>query len=262
MTMTFVLNGSTSDFTISHNSVMLMPGRKYEAALLSLDVYNSIPNVTVGKNNIFKYSVDNGVNWKIIAFKTGAYELQEINKEIKRQMKSNDNNDAAITIVANVSRLTSIINIASEDYKIDFSVPNSIGSILGFGATSGSASSGAQIIGYGYTESPNIVDIMAVNSIMVNIDIIMGSYVNGFPSPTIYSFYPNVSPGYKIFERPNPSLIYYPLSRDDISRMRVWLTDQHGNLVDFRGERITIRICVREAKSGIIDTLKRIFIRS
>ena len=253
MTMTFVLNGSTSDFTISHNSVMLMPGRKYEAALLSLDVYNSIPNVTVGKNNIFKYSVDNGVNWKINAFKTGAYELQEINKEIKRQMKSNDDNDAAITIVANVSRLTSIINIASENYKIDFNVPNSIGPILGFGA---------QIIGYGYTESPNIVDIMAVNSIMVNIDIVMGSYVNGFPSPTIYSFYPNVSPGYKIVERPNPSLIYYPLSRDDISRMRVWLTDQHGNLIDFRGERITIRICVREAKSGIIDTLKRIFIRS
>src|SRR5580692_760055 len=261
MTMTFVLNGSTSDFTISHNSVMLMPGRKYEAALLSLDVYNSIPNVTVGKNNIFKYSVDNGVNWKIIAFKTGAYELQEINKEIKRQMKSNDDNDAAITIVANVSRLTSIINIASENYKIDFSVPNSIGSILGF-VTSGPASSGAQIIGYGYTESPNIVDIMAVNSIMVNIDIIMGSYVNGYPSPTIYSFYPNVSPGYKIVERPNPSLIYYPLSRDDISRMRVWLTDQHGNLIDFRGERITIRICVREAKNGIIDALKRIFTSS
>jgi hypothetical protein len=252
--MTFVLNGRTSDFTTSHNSVTLMPHKKYEAALLSLDVYNSIPNITVGKNNIFKYSVDNGVNWKTIAFETGAYELEEINKEIKRQMKSNNDNDTAITIVGNVSRLTSIINIESEDYKIDFNVANSIGSVLGFG--------GAQIIGYGYTESPNIVDIMVVNSIMVNIDIIMGSYVNGFPSPTIYSFYPNVKPGYKIVERPNPSLIYYPLSRDDISRMRVWLTDQHGNLIDFRGERITIRICVREAKSGIIDSLRKNFTRS
>lgn len=247
--MTFVLNGRTSDFTTSHNSVMLMPDIKYEAALLSLDVYNSIPNIREGKNNVFTYSVDNGVNWKTIILKAGAYELKEINKEIKRQMKSNGDNDAAITIVANISRLTSMISIENEDYIIDFSVPNSVGSVLGFET---------QIIDYGYTESPNIVDIIAVNSIMVNIDIIEGSHVNGFPSPTIYSFYPNVSPGYKIVERPNPSLIYYPLSSHDISRMRVWLTDQDGNLIDFRGERITIRICVRESKSSIVDVLKEL----
>ena len=88
----------------------------------------------------------------------------------------------------------------------------------------------------------------------------MGSYFNGSPSPTIYSFYPNVSPGYKIVERPNPSLIYYPVSRHDISRMRVWLTDQNGNLVDTRGETITIRIYVREVKSRSIerDILKEV----
>jgi hypothetical protein len=90
---------------------------------------------------------------------------------------------------------------------------------------------------------------MQVNSILVNIDIIMGSYVNGSPSPAMYSFYPNVAPGYKIVERPNPSLIYYPLSRHDISRMRVWLTDQNGNLVDLRGETVTIKIYLREVKN-------------
>ena len=103
-------------------------------------------------------------------------------------------------------------------------------------------------------ESSSIVDIMPVNSILVNIDIIMGSYVNGISSPTIYSFYPNVPPGYKIVERPNPALIYYPvLSMHDISRMRVWLTDQNGNLIDLRGETITIRIYIREVKSRSIE---------
>jgi hypothetical protein len=85
----------------------------------------------------------------------------------------------------------------------------------------------------------------------------MGSYVNGSQSPTLYSFYPNVSPGYKIVERPNPSLIYYPLSRHDISRMRVWLTDQNNNLIDLRGETITIRIHVREIKPDH-DILKEV----
>ena len=150
----------------------------------------------------------------------------------------------AIDITANVSRLTSIVSIQNPSYRVNFGVMNSIGSVLGFGAVQ---------IGPGYNESQNIVDIMQVNSILVNIDIIMGSYVSGLPSPTLYSFYPNVVPGYKIVERPNP-LIYYPVSRNDISRMRVWLTDQKGNLIDLRGETITLRICIREVKLRSVQT--------
>ena len=48
---TFILNGNTSDLTRCHNSVNLDPNTKYEAALLSLDTYNSIPNITAGINN-------------------------------------------------------------------------------------------------------------------------------------------------------------------------------------------------------------------
>ena len=241
---TFILTGNTSDFTTCHNSIILDPAIKYEAALLSLDTYNSIPNITEEKNNVFKYSTDSGQTWKIIAFNTGAYELAAINNELKRQLIANGDSDSAITITADVSRLTSIVNIENIGYMIDFGVKNSVGSVLGFGA---------EVIRYGYNESPNIVDIMQVNSIIVNIDIIMGSYVNRSPSPAIYSFYPNVAPGYKIVERPNPSLIYYPVTKHDISRMRVWLTDQNGNLVDLRGETITIRICIREVKSRSIE---------
>ena len=241
---TFILSGNKSDFTTCHNSFALDSNKSYEAALLSLDTYNSIPNITI-KNNIFLYSADNGKNWKTIALDTGAYELAAIDNEIKRQLIANGDSDSAISITANVSRLTSIVNIKNPFYKVDFGVENSIGSLLGFGAV---------IISNGYNESSNIVNIMQVNSILVNIDIIMGSYVNGSPSPAIYSFYPNVAPGYKIVERPNPSLIYYPVSRHDISRMRVWLTDQNGNLVDLRGEMVTIRIYIREVKSRIIES--------
>jgi hypothetical protein len=244
--VSFILSGNTSDFITCHDSVILDPNKKYEAALLSLDTYNSIPNITV--NNIFKYSIDDGVSWKTITLNTGAYELQAINNEIKRQIIANGDDENAFNITANISRLTSIVNIENPTYKIDFNIENSIGPMLGFTKV---------IIGHGYNESSNIVNIMQVNSILVNIDIIMGSYVNGSQSPTLYSFYPNVSPGYKIVERPNPSLIYYPLSRYDISRMRVWLTDQNGDLIDLRGETITIRIHVREIKAEY-DILKEI----
>ena len=79
---TFVLSRNTSDFTTCHNSVSLDQNKNYEAALLSLDTYNSIPNITI-ENNIFLYLVDNGKTWKTITFHTGAYELTAINNEIK-----------------------------------------------------------------------------------------------------------------------------------------------------------------------------------
>src|SRR2546426_9263846 len=87
---------------------------------------------------------------------------------------------------------------------------------------------------------------MKINSILVNIDIITGSYVSNSQFPVIYSFFPNVSPGRKIVERPNPSLIYYPVNRLDIHYIRLWLTDQDNKPVDIRGERITVRIIIRE----------------
>jgi hypothetical protein len=237
---TFILSSNTSDFTTCHNSLILDQNKNYEVALLSLDTYNSIPNIIAKKNNNFSYSTDNGETWKVITLNTGAYELEAINNEIKRQLIANRDSDSAITITPNVSRLTSIVTIENPSYQVNFGQQHSIGSVLGFGE---------EVISLGYNESPSIVNIMQVNSILVNIDIIMGSYVNGSPSPAMYSFYPNVAPGYKIVERPNPSLIYYPLSRHDISRMRVWLTDQNGNLVDLRGETVTIKIYLREVKN-------------
>src|SRR5271165_4741824 len=239
MSTSFILTGNSSNFTTCFNSIILDPAKQFEAALLSLDTYNSIPNIIEGTNNVFKYS--NEEAWKTITLSTGAF-------------FANDDSDSAIDITADVSTLRSIVSIDNPNYKVDFGVFNSIGSVLGFERIADRCGDIDPVIGHGYNVSPKIVDIIQVNSILVNIDIIMGSYVNGSSSPAIYSFYPNVAPGYMIVERPNPSLIYYPVSKPDISRMRVWLTDQKGNLVDFRGETITVRLHIREVKSRSVES--------
>jgi len=94
---------------------------------------------------------------------------------------------------------------------------------------------------------------MTINSILLNIDLILGSYVtyvNVSPLPLINSFYPNVSPGYnlsnKIVQIPNPKLVFYLVTRNEINRMRVWLTDQDNKPVDLRGATLTVKIMVRE----------------
>jgi len=252
------MSGRSSDFTTYYTpSIRLDPTKRYEAALLSLDMYNSIPNIT-DENNEFRYTSDKGKNWKTIKLDIGSYELSAINDEMQLQMRKNDDYNVAdgsyyINISANLSKLKSVINISNDDYAIDF-VPNqkSIGSVLGF--------PGGVLSGIGQYDSPYIVDIIKINSLLVNIDIIMGSFVNGVTSPTIYSFFPNVPSGYKLIQTPMPTLIYYPVSRTEIDSMRCWITDQNGKPVDLRGETITIRLAIKEVpsmKNEIINAVKQ-----
>ena len=90
-----------------------------------------------------------------------------------------------IEISANTNTLKSEM-IIKNNCEVDFRRYNSINSLLGFDS---------KLYTSGFNESENMVNI---NSILVNIDIISGSYVNDSTQPTIYSFFLNVSPGYKI----------------------------------------------------------------
>ena len=239
MVHTFILTGTKSDFTTKYSpTIHLDPLKKYEFSLMSVDLLNSIPDVTP-KNSIFKYSVDDGNSWKTIELATGAYELAAINLELQRLLTERGDFDNTFAITPNISKLTSIIEISKPLFKIDFGVPNSIGTVLGFVN---------EVISQGYNESPKIVNIIQINSILVNTDIISGSYVNGNQFSTMYSFYPNVAPGFKVVERPIPSLTFFPLSRSNIESIRIFLTDQDLNPIDLRGETITVRLSMREIK--------------
>ena len=87
-----------------------------------------------------------------------------------------------------------------------------------------------------------MVNILTINSILVDIDIISGSYVNGSTQSTIYSFFPIVSPGNKIIENPH-NLLYVPIASDTIHSITVWLTDQKGNELNLREENLSMRLC-------------------
>ena len=86
---------------------------------------------------------------------------------------------------------------------------------------------------------------MNITSLRVPSDIIGASYSNGTTGNVIYSFFPNVGPGYKIIEVPT-NLIYLPITLHTISSMETKLTDQNGNLINLRGEELSIRFHLRE----------------
>ena len=125
-------------------------------------------------------------------------------------------------------------------FRIDFTQPSSIRSILGFDS---------RIVGGNekYFPGDHIVNILTVNTVFINCDLINNSYNNGVLAPVIYSFFPNVAPGYKIVRNvENP--IYLPVNKTQINNITVWLTDQSNNPLNFRGETITIRFHLRRIK--------------
>lgn len=66
--------------------------------------------------------------------------------------------------------------------------------------------------------------------------------INVTPSTALYSFHPDVPPGYKICERPS-QLVYLPINNHEaISNITCYFTDQHSDPIDFCGEEITIQL--------------------
>ena len=191
------------------------------------------------------YSPDNGNSWVKIKIPEGSYEIDDINNTIQQEMKKRGHHDSInedyyINISANSNTLKSIL-ILEKDYQVDFNHQNSLAKVLGF--------TGAKYTG-GFHESENVVNILSINSInsiLVDIDIISGSYVNGTTKNTIYSFFPKVSPGYKIIESP-VNLVYLPITLDITDSLNVLITDQDDHLLNLRNEKLTIRFHIREAR--------------
>src|SRR5271163_2999246 len=191
-TLQFTSKNGITDFTTYYaEPIVLHNKNKYEAALIELSTFNSIPNIKKNVNNIFHYSTDNGVVWKEIVFNVGSYKLGDIINEIERQMVTNGDYNMTdssfhIVIEPNLAELKSVVTILHDTYQVSFGEKYSIGKLLGF--PNG-------ILKKGRNVSLKPVDINPVISISVNTDLVNGRYLNGLKSSTIHSFTPPVGPG-------------------------------------------------------------------
>ena len=176
------------------------------------------------------YSGTVRTTWLIVTIPIGCYEIRAINKEIIRQIPNK-----AITVKPNKNTLQSILTIA-DHYIVDFTIQNCLASVLGFDK---------RVYRAGVHVSQHIVNILRINSILVNCNIITGSYLNGKQVPVIANFFPNVRPGDKIVYSP-VNVIYVPVTVDVISRLTSWLTDQTHTALNLREEQLTIRLHLRE----------------
>ena len=202
-------------------TIQLDKNKDYEIALINLETYYSFPNIQ-NSNNCFPYTLDANALWYNNIIPEYSYHVEDTNEFIQREMRKNGHYDKA-NAKDNIEILKSEMFLRN-NYEVDFRQNNSISSLLGFHS---------KLYTSGFHESEDMDNILIINNILVNIDIISGSYVNDSTEPTIYSFFPNVSPGYKIIENPH-NLIYLPITSDTIHSITVSLADQNGNEVNLR----------------------------
>src|SRR6266581_7425735 len=193
---------TTSEFQINFDvPIELNDNRTYKCALRYFSCYNTIFNIT-NKNNLFKYY--NSKEWKILKFDSGSYEINEIDKEVKRLMKENNDIEIKdskdyypIEITADLTTSKFVIIINHKDYKVSFNIPNTINNILGF-------DSKKELL-KGYNKAISIGNITDISTINIECDLITNSFTNGKKANILYSFPSNSVPiGYRILEKPNP----------------------------------------------------------
>ena len=160
-------------------------------------------------------------------FPTRSYELTDINEFIQKALKEKG---ISFSLTANNNTLKSIIKCT---HQVNFKRRNSIGPILGF------PNKVLEVDKSNYSFSP--IKILKINALRIECNIISGAYINEKAVHTIHEFFPSVPPGYKIIDKPI-KIIYLPVIVDEISHIQLKIVDQDGELVNFRGEEILIRL--------------------
>ena len=136
--------------------------KQFKIAVTFLTGYKGIFNITI-KNNKFYFSksiIDDNHFTQII-IPQGAYELESLNKEIKRIIIDQGHfttSDYPFLIKPNFSTLGSIIEISNEESAISFIPDDGIRDLLGFNKTS---------VYENYNLSPKPVDKLSFDNIFI-----------------------------------------------------------------------------------------------
>jgi len=165
--------------------------------------------------------------------------MDAIDVYLKRAMlqklgKYEEYDDYLLSLRPNINTMKSEIKCA---FRINFAKSNTIGPILGF-------LTACVLESKKWYESDSPVNIINVNIVRIECSITAGAYRNYKSVHTIHELSSNVLPGYKISETP-AQIIYLPVIVRNVTDITLHVVDQKGQLIDFRGKEITIRLHLR-----------------
>ena len=230
------------DFVIKFDPVMhLSNDMNHELAVDRVSMTYSWHNINTeyGNNNI-KYSKDNGSTWKKITFVNGMYSYDDISDYINQVITDHDdqpsNNRVGIKIYFVLTSYRVVVELGNQ-WQLDIRNSN-FGELIGFEPII--------IKNTSYSSKlPNITN--SVDSIHINSDIITDSITDGRYSNTLLVISTdNLTRSYPFTFEPKRAL-FSPISKTNISEMRIYITDSLGRLINLNGVDFYINFILRSS---------------
>ena len=234
--MLIVMDKSTHE---EHLSQPLQTNNKqFKIAVTFLTAYNGIFKLTDSNNKFyFKKTISDEDGFVQITIPSGPYEIEAIDKELKRIIISEEHYTQAnypFKIKPNFSTLGSITEISPQGPIISFMFDDSMRDLLGFNA---------RTLYEEYSLSPNPVDIISFVNIFIETDIAKRMIFKGKRTGIIMNFTMDVDPGYKYIEKFHGGVHWHMMeSKDNISSICTKLKNEKGNLVSFNGQSVIFRL--------------------
>jgi hypothetical protein len=200
-------------------------------------LWNSLPNISLSRNNnTFRFY--NGATWSSnITIPTGNYSVDDLNLAIQTLISSNGGVGTNVVITPNYNTLKSDI-LLKNSYRLDLSI-GTLNILLGWPLAIVSVSG----------SGTELVDISNnITSYQIHCSIVDGSssISNGSSSDVIYSFSPD-KPAGNLLNKEVINLIFVKCNTFYISSMRIYITDQAQNLLtDLSNENISITMILRD----------------
>ena len=230
--LTFAGKGASLEH-VFEPEISVNDGCHYEIAFTSLDTSYSMPNIDLSNNTFQVGRIDTPL--MTITVDPGCNGMMHLNKEISRLLESLGI-PKAVKFTGNYNTFKTNMVISS-GFVVNFT-EHSMRSVFGFKAGKYEAVTQKRFV------SDFNVEILPINSILVQCNLVGQSYLNGVLAPIVHTFFPRANPGEKIIETP-VEYIYLPVSSDVIRRISVWLTDQNGDLLNLTNEAVTFRFHLR-----------------
>lgn len=256
MSYTFALNGNKPFLQGNFSPPIELSNGEWEIALISLNTYNSFPNLKETTVKVGEYIDHPSIE---INLPEGSYEVSDLEETLNRQIlrahlnkKVQDNilprtrkptehpllGNKFISLHANKNTLF------TELYsRVDITFTPELSKILGFSKTEFAANT--------VHLSDKLPNISNLDVVRIECGIVTGSYVNNYLSHSLFEFGINVPPGYKINIIAGTP-IYLPITVSQISNLVVRFTDQNGKLVNNRGENFSVSLHLRKVKNVAI----------
>lgn len=228
-------NLNPSDFICNFPTPIELGSLDYEVALYKFVGWNTVRNITSSKN--IRYSID-AVNYTLV-IAPGLYGVEDLNAFLQTDVVANGGVIDKLSLIPNYStnRARVVIdNSGAHTYTMDLTYTSNLSTFLGFVPAVISSTTEGTIL-------PNVNN--GVDSFILQTDLQRNSYNNGRVSNILYSFVPSYSPSSQIIEAPT-NLVYFQVNKQTINSIKILLTDNSGNTLNFAGENLVIQLVIRK----------------